>query len=431
MTETGNEIEQLRDLAAALFEAGVAAADPRQALEKTFEESPLLPLQEGRYLVIALGKAAVAMAQTCLKELPEDTPSECLVVTNYENAIPIEGATCFAAGHPVPDENGLAAGKAIMDMLATTTEEDHVIVLISGGGSALVPAPLPGISLEDKIAVSKLLLAHGYSIHEINLVRQSLSQLKGGGLSLLAAPASVQSYILSDVVGDDLSTIASGPTNPPLGSRKDALALFAAKGLVEQLPASVRTILEADEEAEELDFSNTENLLIGSNRLSLNVIQDSLPIGWRGRIVDDLLEGDVQEVAPRLHEEVRNAPQEQKTVLIWGGETTVTLKGDGKGGRNQELALLFAVADEKEPIEGDWVFLSGGTDGRDGPTDSAGGLVDAGTLNRIRQTGEKPSVLLANNDSYKALELAGDHLMIGATGTNVADIQICLVDKDK
>nr|WP_321456016.1 DUF4147 domain-containing protein [uncultured Cohaesibacter sp.] len=431
VNQTGNEIEQLRDLAAALFEAGIEAADPRLALEKTFEETPLLPLQQGRYLIIALGKAAGAMAQTCLKALPEKTPYECLVVTNYENDVPINGAKCFAAGHPVPDENGLKAGKAIIDLLATTTEEDHVIVLISGGGSALVPAPLPGISLEDKIAVSKLLLAHGYSIHQINLVRQCLSQLKGGGLSQLAAPASVQSYILSDVVGDDLSTIASGPTNPPLGSKKDALALFEDKGLVDQLPESVRKALSTEADATDLDFTNTTNQLVGSNRLSLNAIMASLPIGWHGQILDDLLEGDVEQVAPDLLQAARNAPDGERTVYIWGGETTVTLKGDGKGGRNQELALRFAAANEKEPIDGAWVFLSGGTDGRDGPTDSAGGLVDAETLHRIRQTGEKPSALLANNDSYKALELSGDHLMIGATGTNVADIQICLVDKDQ
>ena len=431
MTDTGNDIEQLRDLATALFEAGVAAADPRLALEKTFAQTPLAPLQEGRYLVIALGKAAGAMARTCLKALPEDTAFECLVITNYENDAPIEGATCFAAGHPVPDENGLKAGKAVMDLLATTTPEDRVIVLISGGGSALVPAPLPGLSLEDKIAVNKLLLAHGYAIQEMNLVRQSLSRLKGGGLSQLAAPAPVQSYILSDVVGDDLSVIASGPTNPPLGSKKDAMALFESKGLVDQLPPSVKKALEVEGEEAEIDFSHTTNLLIGSNRLSLDAILESLPLGWRGLILDDLLEGDVEEIAPQLHEAARKAPEDQMSVYIWGGETTVTLKGDGKGGRNQELALRFAAANEGNPIEGDWVFLSGGTDGRDGPTDSAGGLVDAETLHRIRQTGERPQALLANNDSYKALELAGDHLMIGATGTNVADIQICLVDKDK
>ena len=209
------------------------------SLWKRHSHKPHWPLcKKGAIWLLPLAKRQAPWREPCLKALPENTAFECLVITNYENDAPIEGATCFAAGHPVPDENGLKAGKAVMALLATTTPEDRVIVLISGGGSALVPAPLPGLSLEDKIAVNKLLLAHGYAIQEMNLVRQSLSRLKGGGLSQLAAPAPVQSYILSDVVGDDLSVIASGPTNPPLGSKKDAIALFESKGLVDQLPPS-------------------------------------------------------------------------------------------------------------------------------------------------------------------------------------------------
>ncbi|WP_373236835.1 glycerate kinase type-2 family protein [Cohaesibacter celericrescens] len=423
-------IQQLREQALALFQIGVNAANPKAGLDKAFQDNPLSPLQDGRYLVIALGKAANAMATTCLGALPQDTPFEALVITNYENATKIEGATTFAAGHPVPDENGLAAGKAIIDLLATTTDKDKVIVLISGGGSALVPAPIDGISLEDKIAVNKLLLSNGYPIQDMNLIRQTLSQLKGGGLSQLARPAQVQSYILSDVVGDDLSVIASGPTNPPLGTAKDALALFEQKGLIDQLPANVRSALENKLGDQTKDLSNTTNLLIGSNRISLDAIFDAVPLGWRGLILDDLLEGDVEDIAPHLLAEISAAPRGEKTAYIWGGETTVTLKGDGLGGRNQELALrLAALAEKEQQQDGHWVFLSGGTDGRDGPTDSAGGLVDAQTLARIREQGADPEALLANNDSYKALALSGDHIMMSATGTNVADIQICLVDK--
>ena len=417
-------IQSLRDQALELFKIGVDAANPKVGLEQAFKDNPLPTLSEGRYLVIALGKAANAMATTCLDALPKDTPFEALVVTNYENAQEIECATTFAAGHPVPDENGLKAGKAIIDLLATSTETDKVIVLISGGGSALVPAPLPAISLEDKIAVNKLLLANGYTIQDMNLIRQTLSQLKGGGLSQLAQPSAVQSYILSDVVGDDLSVIASGPTNPPLGTARDALALFEQKDLLDQLPGTVRKALEDKVSERSKDLSNTSNLLIGSNRISLDAILEGAPLGWRCLILDDLLEGDVEDVAPRLHEEISNAPDGEKSIYIWGGETTVTLKGDGLGGRNQELALRIAALSDKDPIAGKWVFLSGGTDGRDGPTDSAGGLVDSETLNRIRERGADPATLLANNDSYKALNVAGDHIMIGATGTNVADIQI-------
>lgn len=434
MAEQQMDNQSLRDLALALFQVGVDAANPAHGLARAFEKHPLPPLETGRYLIIALGKAANAMAETCLKALPDGTPFEALVVTNYENAKAIEGASCFAAGHPVPDAQGLAAGQAIIDLLEGAKAEDQVIVLISGGGSALVPAPIDGISLEDKIAVNKLLLANGYAIHEMNLVRQTLSKLKGGGLSQLAHPAKVQSYILSDVVGDDLSTIASGPTSPPLGTAKDALALFADKGLLEALPGAVRTALETKASAEKdsapTDLSNSSNHLIGSNAISLEAILDALPMGWRGLILDDLLEGDVEEVAPMLRDAVAEAPSHHRTAYIWGGETTVTLKGDGKGGRNQELAARFAMAAEAEPITGRWVFLSGGTDGRDGPTDSAGGLVDPDSLARMRDADMDPAALLANNDSYKALKASGDHIEIGATGTNVADIQICLIDRN-
>ena len=428
----------LRKLAKELFMVGVEAANPQNGLEKAFKAKPLLPLEGGRYLIIAFGKAALAMTQSCLKALPEGARFEALAVTNYENAkdAHMEGVTIHAAGHPVPDDNGLEAGRAIIDLLSTSTRHDRVIALISGGGSALVPAPIEGISLDDKIAVSELLLDNGYPIEQMNLVRQTLSNLKGGGLSHLAAPSPVTSYILSDVVGDDLSVIASGPTNPPLGTPKDALELFAAKNLSDKLPTNIINVLKSKRQtstshaqtANQTD-DQADNQLIGSNRISLEAILDAVPEGWQAHIVNDQLKGDVGDVAPRLHAEAMRSPDGTKTALIWGGETTVTLRGDGLGGRNQELALRFAMLANKTPVPGTWAFLSGGTDGRDGPTDSAGGLVDAATITRLQQAGGDAEALLANNDSYKALKLSGDHLMIGATGTNVADIQICLVDR--
>ena len=437
MTTPKTDIKHLRQLALDLFQVGVDAANPTHGLKQAFEQAPLPALDKGRYLVIALGKAANAMAETCLAALPKDTAFDALVVTNYENARPIKDANTFSAGHPVPDENGIAAAQAIITMLEGANADDHVLVLISGGGSALVPAPLEGISLEDKITVNKLLLANGYTIHEMNLVRQTLSRLKGGGLCQLAKPAKVDSYILSDVVGDDLSTIASGPTSPPLGTANDALNLFEKKSLLAHLPATVRSALEAQAKEGALakvatghGLSNGTNHLIGSNRISLDAILNALPVGWRGLILNDLLEGDVEDVAPMLRDAVDEAPEGHKTAYIWGGETTVTLKGDGRGGRNQELAARFAMATEAKPLTGNWVFLSGGTDGRDGPTDSAGGLVDHDSITRMKTNGMNPTALLANNDSYRALKASEDHIDIGATGTNVADIQICLIDRN-
>ncbi len=410
----------LRAEAVRLFGAAVAAADPAGALRRAILSHPVeAPLPGGAYIVIAVGKAAVPMAEAALDMLT-DAPVRALVVTNYENARPIGGAVVMAAGHPVPDEYGAAAGAAVADLLQAAGERDRVIALISGGGSALLPAPAPGLTLADKVAVNRLLLANGFEITEINLIRQQLSRLKGGGMLRLAAPAPVTGYILSDVIGDDLRAIASGPTVAPLGTRADARQLLQGRGLWADLPQAVRVHLEAPEEARAL-VPQATNHLIGSNRASLAAA--AAAFGPGARVVSDRLVGDVAAAAAEIVAAATTPGT--STCLIFGGETTVTLRGTGKGGRNQELALRVAMAMPK--LGRPWVFLSGGTDGRDGPTDAAGGIVDAGTTARIRAGGGDPVALLADNDSHRALGLAGDLLITGATGTNVADVQILLL----
>jgi hydroxypyruvate reductase len=408
----------LRAEAVRLFQAAVAAADPAGALRRAFLAHPApAPSQGGAYIVIAVGKAAVPMAEAALDMLT-GAPVRALVVTNYENARPLAGATVMAAGHPVPDENGAAAGAAVADLLQSAGEQDRVIALISGGGSALLPAPAKGLTLADKVAVNRLLLANGFEITEINLIRQQLSRLKGGGMLRLAAPAPVTGYILSDVIGDDLRAIASGPTVAPLGTKGDARRLLQRRGLWADLPVAVRAHLDTPEDAQ-ANVPKARNHLIGSNRASLAAAAAACGAG--ARIVNDRLVGDVAAAAA----EIVSAAATSDPCLIFGGETTVTLHGTGKGGRNQELALRVAMTmpDLGRPL----VFLSGGTDGRDGPTDAAGGIVDGGTLARIRKAGGDPAALLADNDSHRALGLAGDLLITGATGTNVADVQILLL----
>jgi len=410
----------LRAEALRLFQAAVAAADPAGALRRAFQTHPAPPPpQGGSYVVIAVGKAAVPMAETVLAVL-QGAPVRALVVTNYENARPVAGATVMAAGHPEPDENGAAAGEAVANLLLTAGERDRVIALISGGGSALLPAPAPGLTLADKVAVNRLLLASGFEITEINLIRQQLSRLKGGGMLRLAAPAPVTGYILSDVIGDDLRAIASGPTVAPLGSRADASRLLEGRRVWADLPLAVRAHLEAPDEARAL-VPQATNHLIGSNRASLAAAL--VAYGAGARIVSDRLVGDVAAAAAEIVAAAQ-APG-TSTCLIFGGETTVTLRGTGRGGRNQELALRVAMA--MPELGRDWAFLSGGTDGRDGPTEAAGGIVDAGTVGRIRAGGGDPVALLAGNDSNRALGPAGDLLVTGATGTNVADVQILLL----
>lgn len=411
----------LRAVALRLFQVAVAAADPAGALRRALALHPVSPPDAGgTYILIAVGKAAVPMAETALTVL-QDAPIRALVVTNYENVRDVAGARVMASGHPVPDENGAKAGQAVADLLESAGKSDRVVALISGGGSALLPAPAPGLTLEDKAAVNRLLLANGFEITEINLIRQQLSRLKGGGMLRLAAPAPVTGYILSDVIGDDLRTIASGPTVAPLGSRAEARDLLKARGLWDDLPAPVRAHLEAAAPPA-LPSAPARNYLIGSNRVSLAAV--TAACGPTAQISNDRLTGDVEAAAAEIITAATSA-QSAAACLVFGGETTVTLRGKGKGGRNQELALRVAMA--MPQLGRDWAFLSGGTDGRDGPTEAAGGVVDAGTVTRIRKAGGDPEAFLADNDSNPALSMAGDLLVTGGTGTNVADVQILML----
>jgi len=413
----------LRGKAEALFHSACLAADPSLALGRALADMPALdrPDAGGIWRIVAVGKAAVPMAKTMIAHL-NGADMAAIVVTNYENAQEVGGASVMAAGHPVPDENGAKAAQAVEALLQEATAQDRVIALISGGGSALLPAPVAGVSLQDKADVSRLLLGAGLDITQMNMVRQSLSRLKGGGMLRAAMPAPVTAFILSDVIGDDLRVIASGLTVAPIGSPPMARALLKERGLWPELPEVVRRALEPDAPVAAAPLPQARNILIGSNRKSLEAVLAHAGAG--GVIVSDTLVGDVQDAAQAVIDAALAAGG-QETCLIFGGETTVTLRGDGLGGRNQELALRVAM--QMPDLGRPWVFLSGGTDGRDGPTDAAGGVVDAGTVGRIVAAGGAPAALLANNDSHRALAMAGDLLICGATGTNVADVQIVLL----
>lgn len=411
-----------RALARTLYDAAVRAADPALAVRRHFAAHPPAALPAGgRSLVIAIGKAAPAMLAEAMRHVP--APVVALAVTHHGNGRAIPGATVLTAGHPEPDAAGLDAGRRIVAMLDGAGPQDRVLALISGGGSALAPAPRPPLTLADKQRVNRLLLASGLEIGQVNLIRQQLSDLKGGGFLRHAAPAPVTALILSDVIGNDLRAIASGPTAAPLGTARDARDLLARRGLLDALPAAARDLLAADRESSPVPAA--DNHLVGSNEHALAAMRDAVPPGWTARIVTDRLVGDVSDAAARIARAAAHARPDGPQALIFGGETTVVLRGAGRGGRNQELALRVALLgrDWWRP----WVFLSGGTDGRDGPTDAAGGLVDAGTLGRIRASGADGARLLADNDSHAALSAAGDLLVTGPTGTNVADVQVLLL----
>lgn len=393
-----------RLFARSLFMAGIAAADPADAVHR---HGAML---ERPASIVAVGKAAVKMAEAAL-EIFAGVP--CLVVTNYENARALAGAQVMAAGHPVPDDAGARAGQAVLDAVGQSA--GPVLALISGGGSALLPAPAGQITLAEKAALNSLLLASGLDIVRMNLIRQQVSRIKGGGLLRAAAPHHVTALILSDVVGDDLSAIASGPTVAPLGTAAQARAMMEATGIWEVAPRSVRDhLLRAKPSAEALPEAT--NILIGSNSQSVAAMGKLAP---QAQVIADPVVGDVADAARLICDTARQG------VTLWGGETTVQLRGHGRGGRNQELALRIAVEAARRGWTR-WTCLQGGTDGRDGPTDAAGGLVDDGTLARIAAAGGDLKSLLANNDSYAALDLAGDLLKMDATGTNVADLGILI-----
>lgn len=414
-------VSDIRDQARVAFLAGVAAADPAIALERALKKQPLTPLDTGKYIIIAVGKAACKMAQSALDALPVGANAQAIAVTNYENVTDIEGCRVFGAAHPVPDANGLAAAGEVISLLEDAGEGDIVLALISGGSSALLPAPVHGVSLQDKSFVNEVLLTGGFDITQMNLVRQSLSNLKGGGILRYAKPATVRSYILSDVLGDDLRVVGSGPSIGPIGSPADARALLMETGNFDKMPKAVRSHLETAEirPAEQAKHAT----LIGSNSQSLAAMARAAG----ALTMPDPLIGDVHLAAERIIEDVEAHQGNGPFALAYGGETTVELTGSGKGGRNQELALLFAEKASRAGIDGTWCFLSGGTDGRDGPTDAAGGLVDGATLERIAAQGGSITDLLDNNDSYAALEISNDLLMTGATGTNVADLQLFMM----
>jgi len=391
--------------------------------------------------IVAFGKASISMAAAVSEVLPAvDFTGPGVVAVNPENFLELDRFQVFAASHPVPDAVGVAAAAEVERYLANSQDHDALLVLVSGGGSALLPAPAPGVSLEDKMEATRLLLDCGAPIQEINCVRKHLSTLKGGGLARLASPARVESLILSDVIGNDLSSIASGPTAPDPTTFDDALDILVRYQLLEAIPATVLRRIQRGVAGEIPDtpteqnpaFTRVENRLVGSNSQSLAAARCGAEnLGFPVHIASTELLGEARRAAGELLAAAHQRWDGQSPLAVLsGGETTVTLRGQGQGGRNQEMALAFALLCEAEPLPGSWVFLSGGTDGRDGPTDAAGGVVDAGTLERMRQSGLDPASELEGNNSNVALAAADDLLVTGPTGTNVADLQVLLLSVD-
>ncbi len=342
------------------------------------------------------------------------------------------------AGHPVPDERGEAAAKEIRALAESATAEDLVLVLVSGGGSALTPAPVPPITLGDKQAMTQLLLAAGATINQLNAVRKHCSLLKGGQLALAAAPARVEALLLSDVIGDPLDVIASGPTTPDVSTFAEALAILDRFGLREQSPRTIVERLERGARGEIREtpkpgdpiFTRVRNTVIGNNVLVVEAAAArARALGLNPHVLTRALEGEARDVAGRFVEmahEIKagRGPIAAPACLIAGGETTVTVKGKGQGGRCQEFALAAALAMDGM---GDVVVLAAGTDGTDGPTDAAGAIADGQSAARARAQGLDPATRLAENDSYSIFASLGDLVVTGPTNTNLLDLYVAVV----
>ena len=429
--------------------AALAAVEPSRAVARFLSRDgsdlragdARVPLAaDASVRIVAAGKAAAAMTAAAAETLGDRLERGVLVTKHGHLAgHPLPPTIdAFEAGHPVPDEAGRAAVVAFEEALAGRREGNVVLALLSGGASALLADPANPISLSELQATTGLLLRSGASIVELNAVRKHLSRLKGGQLARLAAPATVVSLILSDVVGDPLDVIASGPTAPDPTTFAEAWNVVERRDLADALPASVRVRLRAGVEGRLPEtpkpgdplFGRVHNVLVGSNRLAaLAAAGEARALGYTTLLLSTFVEGEAREVARVVAALGRGVlahgdPAPPPACLVLGGETTVTVRGNGRGGRNQELALAAALA--LEGTDGISVMALA-TDGSDGPTDSSGAIVDGATAAAIRAAGLDPASALAANDAYPALEAAGSQLKTGPTGTNVNDLTVVLV----
>lgn len=436
----------LRAAARDIFNAGVQSADSFTAVTRNVKrQAELLQVGEQVYdlsairgiFVAGCGKAAARMALALETSIGERI-SGGVIAVKYGHSWPLNKIEIIEAGHPRPDQAGERAARKILELAGRCGHEDLLFFLVSGGGSALLPLPAEGLTLEDKRRTTEALLKSGAAIEEVNIVRKHISRIKGGRLAQVAVPARLISLILSDVVGDSLETIASGPTAPDSSTYDDCIKIIRRKDLRPRIPTAVVDYLERGAKGQRPEtlkasdrvFQNVQNLIVGSNRLALAAAaKHAEALGYHAWVLSDSMQGESRIAAKSycaLIKEIfsTNKPVSRPACVLSGGETTVTVHGEGLGGRNQEFALAAAM--EIAGLD-DLVILSGGTDGTDGPTDAAGGIIDGSTIARAQANKLDPQAFLDRNDSYNFLRVTGDLLMTGPTLTNVMDLQVALL----
>ncbi|GAX63040.1 glycerate kinase [Candidatus Scalindua japonica] len=439
-------ILKLRQDASTIFKAGLKAVDPKVSVKSYVKrENKTLIVDKRKYdldqfdkiYVIGGGKAGASMA-AAIEELIGDHITEGFVNVKYGYTARLEKIKIHEADHPVPDDAGREGAEKIVRLAESAEERDLIICVISGGGSALLPLPVQGISLSEKQEVTKELLACGASINEINAVRKHMSRFKGGQLARFTYPATLITLILSDVIGSYLDVIASGPTVPDSSTFSDVLEILKRYKIWNKIPDTVRNHFEKGikgnipetPKAGESIFSKTQNVIVGSNIQAVMAgAEKAREIGYHSMILSSFVEGETKDVA-RVHAAVAKEilqsgnPVPAPACVVSGGETTVAIHGKGKGGRNQEFCLASSI--DIAGLES-VVILSGGTDGTDGPTDAAGAICDGETVERAVEKGMNASNYLCNNNSYVFFENLNDLLITGPTNTNVMDLRLVLV----
>jgi hydroxypyruvate reductase len=436
-----------RQVAWQMIQAALAAVNPVAAVKNYYNRRPELVSQikstPGRVIVVGAGKASAPMA-AAVAEIFGDKISAGLVIVKYGYTIipatihhPLSTIRIVEAGHPVPDEAGLQAAQEIARLLRDATEDDTVLCLISGGGSALLTLPVEPLTLGDLQATTEALLAAGVTINGVNTIRKHLSTVKGGQLARLAAPASVYSLILSDVVGDPLEVIASGPTVPDPTTFADTWAIIEQFQLQTVLPTAIIERLQAGRAGMLPDtpkpgdplFERVHNVIIGNNRLAAEAaVKAAQAAGFAGQVLTTFMEGEAREVGRVAAALAKGLARDENPLtrpacLVLGGETTVTLRGKGKGGRNQEMALAAALALAGWP---NLLITCFGTDGSDGPTDASGAFADGQTVARAQAAGLAPVEYLSCNDAYNFFAALDDLIITGPTNTNVNDLTFIL-----
>jgi len=445
-------LDEMKRTAKAIFLKAISAVDPSKLLRERIriERDRLLITMQGdsekvfdlngvhKVFLVGTGKASNSMAQV-IEEIFGDRITRGVITTKYGHLLPLKKTEIIEAGHPLPDRKGCEGAKKIQRLLKESGPEDLVIFLLSGGGSALLPLPADHIDLKEKQEVTQLLLDCGANIKEINTIRKHISRMKGGWLAKWAYPSTVIGFILSDVVGNQLDVIGSGPTVSDPSTFEEAWDILKKYDLLNEIAPSIRRHLQLGKEGkieetpkpQDAVFERVYNSLIGSNILALLAAEkEASSSGYNTLILSSSIEGETREAA-RFHTAIAKEtissgnPIPRPACILSGGETTVTIKGKGLGGRNQEFVLAGAF--EISGIE-KVVLLSGGTDGTDGPTDATGAIADNTTIHRGKSMGLDPKSHLDHNNAYPFFEKLGDLLITGPTHTNVMDVRIILVD---